>query len=313
MKVYRSIQEFSATNPRKVCLAIGFFDGVHLGHQQIIRQTTSDAHRHNAQAVVLTFNRHPASVVAPQRAPALIYSLPQKLRTIASFSPESLLLLKFDREFSEQPPETFVRQLAPSFGQIQSVCVGANFLFGHKRAGNVQLLKQLGQELNFTVHGIAAVSLDDKPVSSTRVRELIAAGDLEEVSELLGREYSLASTVVHGDHLGHQLGFPTANLDIEGLCCPPNGVYAAHAQVVSTDRRGARCASVTNIGVRPTVKQPRPTKRLEVHLLDFSEDLYGKELEVTFLRKLRDEQKFANLDELRAQIGRDIESARKVF
>src|SRR5882724_5272984 len=297
---------------RKVCLAIGFFDGVHLGHQQIIRQTIADARQHEGIALVITFDCHPNSVVAPARVPPLIYSLPQKIRAIESLGAHTLLLIHFDTPFSKQPGEEFVRKLARDLGGIQSLCVGANFAFGHQRDGNVNLLKKLGQELDFTVHGMAAVSLDGEPVSSTRIRDAISTGDLDAASQMLGRAYSLAGTVVRGDRLGHQIGFPTANLDATGKALPPNGVYAVHAEVhgaaESSTHRG-----VMNIGVRPTVSDGALQKRVEVHLLDFEGELYEKELEVLFVEKLREERKFPSLDALRDQIGHDIREAEARF
>lgn len=293
---------------RKVCLAIGVFDGVHLGHQQIIRQTMADARQQNALAVVLTFDRHPSAIVAPDRVPPLIYSPPQKLRAIESLGADALLIIRFDKPFSEQTGEAFIRQLAHDLGRIQSICVGADFVFGHKRSGNVALLQKLGAELNFTVHGIAAVALDGQIVSSTRIRETVRAGDFDAASQMLGRAYSLVACVVEGDKLGSKLGFPTANLDTTGFVLPPNGVYAAHATVGGQVHR-----AVLNIGQRPTVNQPTPHIRLEVHLLDFDGPLYGQELEVTFAAKLRDEKRYASLDELKIQISRDAAAARARF
>jgi riboflavin kinase/FMN adenylyltransferase len=291
---------------RKVCLAIGFFDGVHLGHQQIIRQTITDARQHGALALVITFDQHPNSVVAPARVPPLIYSLPQKLRAIESLGPEALLLIHFDKAFSQKSGEAFIRELAAAWSGIQSICVGANFVFGHKRGGNVELLKQLGTELKFVVHGLAAVSLDRKPVSSTRIREAIRAGELDLASQMLGRAYSIATPVVEGDKLGRQLGFPTANLDTRGIALPPNGVYAIHTLV-----RGQTHRAVLNIGTRPTLENPNPAIRVEAHLLDFNGELYGDELEIVFAEKLRNEQKFPSVGELKAQIARDIERAKE--
>src|SRR5689334_17416347 len=172
MKTIHAPSELSPGR-RKVCLAIGFFDGVHLGHQQIIRQTISDTRQHEAMAVVLTFDRHPNTVVVPSRVPSLIYSLSQKVRVIESLGSEMLLLIHFDKAYSEKTGEAFVRELAHDLGHIRSICVGANFTFGHKRSGNVELLRKFGAELNFAVHGLAAVSLDGKVVSSTRIREAI--------------------------------------------------------------------------------------------------------------------------------------------
>jgi len=293
---------------KKVCLAIGFFDGVHLGHQQIIRQTIADARQHDGLACVLTFDQHPNTVVAPDRVPPLIYSLPQKLRAIQSLGGDAMLLLRFDRAFSEQTGEVFIRQLARDLGQIQSVCVGEDFVFGHKRSGNVALLKQLGTGLNFTVHGVAAVSLDGQVVSSTRIREAIRAGDLDAAGQMLGRACSLAARVVKGDQLGTKLGFPTANLDVAGLVMPPNGVYSAHAHV-----QGKKYRAVLNIGHRPTVQNPTSRIYVEVHLLDFNDEIYGEEMEVTFAARLRAEQKFDSVETLKAQIEEDIRRARSLF
>ena len=293
---------------RKSSVAIGMFDGVHLGHQQVIRQTIEDARQHEGIAVAITFDRHPNSVVAPDRNPPLIYSLSQKLRVIESLEIDTTLLIRFDKQFSQIPGEEFIQGLARDFGAIHSLCVGSTFTFGHKRSGNIALLKRLGQELNFIVHGLASVSLDEKTVSSTRIREAIGAGNLDAASQMLGRTYSLASKVIRGDQLGRQLGFPTANLDPDNLVIPPNGVYAAHAQV-----QGRLHRAVINIGTRPTLQNPQPKLQVEAHLLDVSADLYGQEMEIAFLEKLRDEQKFSSTEALQKQIQRDIEAARRLF
>jgi riboflavin kinase/FMN adenylyltransferase len=293
---------------RKVCLAIGFFDGVHLGHQQIIRQTTADARQHEALALIVTFDRHPSTVVAPDRAPALIYPLAQKLRVLESLEVDVTLVLHFDKAFSQHSGEEFIRTLARAAGHIRSVCVGASFMFGHKRSGNVELLRRLGQELHFAVHGLAAVSLDGKAVSSTRIRQAIAAGHLDAASQMLGRTYALAGKVVAGDKLGRQLGFPTANLQVAGLVLPPAGVYAAHAKTASSSHR-----AVVNIGSRPTVAGAHPLLRVEAHLLDFSGDLYGQDLELVLVDRLREERKFPSLEELRQQIALDVQEARRCF
>jgi riboflavin kinase/FMN adenylyltransferase len=294
--------------PRKVCVAIGVFDGVHLGHQQVIRQTLADARQHEGVPVVITFDRHPNAVVAPGRVPPMLHSLPQKLRAIESLGVANTLLIRFDRAFSEQTGEQFIRSLALDFGHLHSVCVGSEFTFGHQRSGNVALLKQLGAELKFTVHGLAAVSLDGEPVSSTRIREAVRTGDLDAASQMLGREYSIAGSVIRGDQLGRKLGFPTANLDVTGLILPPNGVYAVHARVAGREHRGA-----LNLGLRPTLASPTPRLQCEVHLLDFAEDIYGAELELTFAAKLRDEQKFPDVAALQSQITRDLAAARACF
>jgi riboflavin kinase/FMN adenylyltransferase len=293
---------------RRVCLALGFFDGVHLGHQQIIRQTTTDARQHEALALIVTFDRHPNSVVAPERTPQLIYPLTQKLKVIESLGVDRILLLHFDKAFSERSGQDFVRSLTTEAGQLRSICVGENFVFGHKRSGNIDLLRKLGVELNFSVHGLSAVALDGKAVSSTRIRQAIHSGNLDAASQMLGRAYSLVGPVVAGDKLGRQLGVPTANVDVNGLVLPPNGVYAAQAKTSEKLHH-----AVVNIGSRPTLQSPKPQLRVEAHLLDFSGDLYDQELEVFFVEKLRDEKKFPSLDELRDQITRDIREARARF
>jgi riboflavin kinase/FMN adenylyltransferase len=294
---------------KKVCLAIGVFDGVHLGHQQVIRQMVTDAEQQEAVSVAITFDRHPNAVVAPDRVPPLIYSLPQKLRAIAALGVDTTLLIHFDEPFSRQSGEEFIRGLARDFGQIHSVCVGSNFTFGHRRSGNVELLKKLGQELQFLVHGLAAVSLDGDPVSSTRIREAVRSGQLDLAGQMLGRGYSLAGSVVPGDKLGRRLGFPTANIDATGLVLPPTGVYAVRIAGRSRSWRG-----VLNLGYRPTVQSATPELRVEVHLFDFVDgDLYGEELELKFIEKIRDEQKFSSLEALKEQIVRDIETAKARF
>jgi riboflavin kinase/FMN adenylyltransferase len=307
MRIIHAADELKPAD-RKVCLGIGFFDGVHLGHQQIIRQTITDARQHEAIALVITFDQHPNTVVAPSRVPPLVYSLPQKLRAIEALGIDTLLLIHFNKAFSEQTGEAFIRGLARDLGHVQSLCVGANFVFGYKRGGNVELLRKLGAELKFAVHGLAAVALDGRAVSSTRIREAIRAGDLDRVSQMLGRAYSLAGPVVRGDGLGHQLGFPTANLDATGLALPPHGVYAVHAET-----GGKTYRAVLNIGLRPTLQNPNPQLRVEAHLIDFAGELYGQELELAFVDKLRSEAKFPSLAELRAQIARDILEAQMRF
>jgi riboflavin kinase / FMN adenylyltransferase len=307
MNVIRVANELNSGS-RKVCVAIGVFDGIHLGHQQVVRQTISDSQQHEAICVVVTFDCHPNSVVAPDRTPSLIYPLSKKLRVIESMGINTTLLIHFDKTFSEIPAEEFIRGLAHNFKNIHSVCVGSNFTFGHKRQGNVELLKKLGKELQFAVHGLSAVALDGERVSSTRIRDAIRSGNLDAASQMLGRAYSLIGKIVEGDKVGRKLGFPTANLDVAGLVLPPNGVYAAHTEVAGQTHRAA-----VNIGVRPTMQSSIPQLHVEAHLLDFSGDLYRKEMELTFVEKLREEEKFLSPEALKQQIAKDIEAAKKLF
>ena len=321
MKIARSAAELAAPSavsgvsggpatlgPRRACLAIGMFDGVHLGHQQVIRQAVADAEHCEGMPVVVTFDRHPNAIVAPERVPPLIYSLPQRMRAIASLGVEAAWLVTFDQAFSARTGDAFVRGLIRDFGAVCSICVGADFHFGFKRSGNVALLKDLGRELGFVVHGLASVALDGETVSSTRIRESIRKGELSFAGQMLGRDYALAGKVVRGEGFGRQISFPTANIDTTGLVLPPTGVYAVH---VRADNKGYRGA--LNIGYRPTLQLPTAQTRVEVHLLDFSGDLYDRELEITFVEKLRDEMKFPSLGDLREQIGKDVGRTREIF
>jgi riboflavin kinase/FMN adenylyltransferase len=304
MKVIRAANELG-NGSRKVFVAIGVFDGVHLGHQQIIRQTVADARGHDAISLVVTFDRHPSAIVAPDKTPSQIFSRTQKLRAIESLGVEALLEIPFDKTFSEKSGETFIRELARDLGKIHSVCVGADFVFGHKRSGNVALLKKLGAKLNFQVHGMAELALDGHTVSSTRIREAIRTGNFDAASQMLGRPYAICGKIIEGDKIGRQFGFPTANLDTANLVLPPNGVYAASTKLKEQFYRVA-----LNIGIRPTVATAQPQLRVEAQLLDFSGDLYGAELELELGVKLRAEQKFASATELREQIARDVAAVR---
>jgi len=307
MKVIRAASEFHSGS-RRVCVAIGMFDGVHLGHQQVIRQTLEDARQHDGLALVVTFDRHPNAVIAPESMPLLIQTLPQKLRAIQALGVHATWLIEFDRAFSQVTGDAFARSLARDLGQLHSLCVGSAFTFGHRRSGNVALLKQVGRELGFQVHGLAAVSLGGRAVSSTRIREAIQAGDLDLAAQMLGRTYALAGTVRRGDQLGRELGFPTANLEVSGLVLPPRGVYAVRARFGDQPH-----PAVLNIGLRPTLGDPHPTLQVEAHLLDFNQDLYSRELEVAFVARIRDEQRFPSLKALKVQIGRDVEAARRLL
>ena len=292
---------------RKVCAAIGVFDGVHLGHQQILRQTLDNARACGGVAVGVTFDCHPNEVVAPERTPPLLYPLAKKLRTLESLGLDAVRLIHFDREFSQRSAEEFVGGLAADAAYLESVCVGQTFTFGHRRQGNAALLHKLGDSLHFTVHAAPEVKLDGDAVSSTRVRQAVREGNFELAGRLLGRPYALCGEVVHGAQMGRKLGFPTANVEVAGILTPPTGVYAAEAEFGAGPLRAA-----VNIGFRPTVEAAPARLVVEAHLLDFEGDLYGQELELTFLRKLREEQKFGSLEALRGQVERDIAQARKL-
>lgn len=295
-----------ANHSGAVCVAIGMFDGVHLGHQEILRQTVEEAAKDRGVAVAFTFDRHPNAVVAPSRTPSLIYPLPQRLAVIGSCGIHTTWLIHFDAEFSRQTGEEFISRAAAGFRHLRSISIGRDFTFGHKRSGNVALLRSLGDKLGFQVHDLPPVGWNGQLISSTRIRQALREGDLPAAQAMLGRPYSVVGHVLHGEELGRKLGFPTANVDITGLQLPPPGVYAGTARV-----RDQIWNAAANLGYRPTLSQPHLTLRLEVHLLDFSGDLYGQELEFTFGRKVRNEQKFPSLEALRHQISQDVAAVRE--
>jgi riboflavin kinase/FMN adenylyltransferase len=289
---------------RPACIALGMFDGVHLGHQHVIRQAVLDARALNGRAAVVTFHPHPLSVVQPERAPKLLQTFPQRLEAISKLGVEITLAIPFDRVISQLTGEEFVPTLMAAFGSLRSITIGEGFHFGRGRSGNVGLLQAMGQELGFKVNAMAPIKIGDEIVSSTRIRAALREGQFSHASEMLGRTYSLGGEVIRGDQLGRQLGFPTANVAVDGLELPPHGVYA-----VRVLHPGGESLGALNIGVRPTVALG-PMLRFEVHLLDFDGDLYGQHLELEFLRPLRPEQRFPSLDALKAQIATDIEAVR---
>ncbi len=307
MQIVKTPRELNSCGG-KVAVTLGMFDGVHVGHRQIIRDTLAEARRIGGVALVITFDRHPETVLAPAQAPLLIQPLWHRLRAIESLGVDYLWLIAFDTRFSQQHADVFVRRMVSDLGGLQSFCVGADFVFGHKQSGNLWLLKKLGAELKFEVHSVQPVLVDGTPVSSTRIRKAIGQGDLTGASGMLGRAYALAGTVVRGDGLGRTLGFPTANLDTTGLVLPPNGVYAALARIDNETYQAA-----VNIGCRPTVHPGAEVRTVEAHLLDASGDFYGKHIELEFVGRLRDEKTFPSIEVLKSQIAADVAQARRLL
>lgn len=294
--------------PQGICLALGMFDGVHLGHQHVIRQARIDARARGAATVVATFDPHPLTVVRPDKAPRLLQSLPQRIAPLESQGADAVLVLRFDEILSRKSGEAFVRDLVTGFGGLRSFTVGQGFHFGHGRSGNVPLLRTLGRELGFSVNAVAPIHIGPEIVSSTRVRGALRDGKLGLVAELLGRPYSIVGPVVRGDQLGQSLGFPTANIDVGGLELPPFGVYAARAR-----HSGGEFPAAVNLGLRPTLQSPQPQLRFETHLIGYHGDLYGRDLTVELVAFLRPERRFAHLEALQAQISKDIAAARKAL
>lgn len=300
-----SIAELSEEQ-QEVYLAMGVFDGVHIGHQAVIGTAVSEARERGGRAGVLTFDPHPIQVLAPDRAPGgLLASLAHKERLLAAQGVEVLVILPFTEEFARRSAEQFAGELL-SLSQLRLLCAGEDWRFGQGRLGTMELLKQKGAENAVAVKSIAAVKWMEERVSSTRIRQALRDGNLKAVNAMLGRPYTVLGKVVRGQQLGRELGVPTANIEVGSEQLPPDGVYAVSVLVGDQWRPG-----VSNLGLRPTVDGVR--RLLEVHLLDFDGDLYDQELETQFGRYLRPEMKFAGLDELKAQMGRDVERARELF
>ena len=307
MQVFRTFEEL-ARHSHKVCLAIGVFDGVHLGHQRVIGEARDDARAAGGTAVVLTFDPHPMRVLRPEKAPLLLTSTEHKLALIGSLDVDACLLLTFDKPFSLTVPEQFIDAVARQTNQLQEICVGTRFRFGHDRAGDVRLMETLAPRYGFLAKEIKSVMLDGEMVSSTSIRNHVLNGQLDRAAAMLGRPFSILGTVEPGDHRGHELGFPTANLDTRNEILPPDGVYAVRVTAEGQSHKG-----VVNIGVRPTFAEAQSRRVTEVHILDFTGDLYGQHIEVLFLSKLRDERKFGSIDDLKLQIATDILAARRIL
>jgi riboflavin kinase/FMN adenylyltransferase len=307
MRILHSIDELSSLSG-PIVLAAGTFDGVHLGHQALIRRAMEEASACGGTVVVMTFDRHPASLLRPEKAPKLLTRNDGKIALLAEMVVPALLLLEFTSDLAGVPAREFIASLVAACSPLHAFCVGRQWTFGKGGEGNVALLKELGAERKFEVIQIDPVVAADSPISSTRIREAIASGDFAESSACLGRPFLLSGTVVSGAGLGSKIGFPTANLEVSGMQLPPNGVYA-----VSVHREGRVDPGVANIGVRPTVDPTTSKRTVEVHLFDFSEDLVGKELSLEFVKFLRGEERFSGLDALKGQISKDCERARAIL
>lgn len=304
MQILRSIDELASLKG-PIVLAAGTFDGIHLGHQALIRQAMVEASACGGTAVVMTFDRHPASLLRPEKAPKLLTRNEQKIALLEGMEVSALLMLEFTHELAGVPARDFIASLVAACSRLHAFCVGRQWTFGKGGEGNVALLKELGAERKFEVIQIDPVMAADLPISSTRIRKAISSGDFTEASTCLGRPFLLTGKVVSGSGLGSKIGFPTANLDVYGMQLPPDGVYA-----VRVHREGRVYPGVANIGVRPTVDPTCSKRTVEVHLFDCSEDLVGKELSLEFMKFLRGEEKFAGLEELKTQIARDCDRAR---
>ena len=324
MKILRDIAEVELP---ATCVAVGVFDGVHAGHQAVLREAVAQAADLEVVATALTFDPHPEQVLRPAQAPKLLTTIAERAALIAQYGIEVLLIARFDRAFAGQTPEEFVRgALLERFG-ARCVVAGEGFRFGRAGAGNIHVLAELGRRLGFCATAVKRVTIDGETVSSTRVRELITSGDIERATTLLGHYYTIGGPVVRGDQRGRALGIPTANLCVEpAKLLPPDGVYAVRARVEGAQAGlpavGAPTA-VANIGVRPTFGGSRGDRCVEAHIIDSDahgdpsagsgQALYGREVTLDVVGRLREERRFPDAEALAAQIQRDIKQAREML
>jgi riboflavin kinase/FMN adenylyltransferase len=291
-------------------LTIGAYDGVHLGHQAVIREVRRQAAELGARSVVVTFDRHPASVVRPESAPKLLTDLDQKLELLAATGVDATVLVHFDDAQAAESPQSFVERVLVGCLAAQRIVVGEDFHFGQGRSGNVALLREVGVRHDFDVEPLDLIERTDgiaEPLSSTGIRRAMAGGQVELAAAMLGRPFQARGSVVKGDQRGRLLGFPTANVEVpNAICLPADGVYAGW--YLRPD--GERHACAINLGRRPTFYEHADHSLLEAHLIDFAGDLYGEHARVEFTHFLRSERKFDGIDALISQLKQDIEHAR---
>jgi riboflavin kinase/FMN adenylyltransferase len=307
MKVYRGYQQFTGGNQKPV-IAIGNFDGVHLGHRQVIQTARDEAKVRDGELVVFTFDPHPAKVLAPQKAPPLLTSLNGKLHQFSLLGVEHVIVQPFDTEFAQISASAFVEHILLESLSAAAVVVGYDFTFGQKRAGTFELLRSIANAHGVGATRVEAFDVDGIVASSSKIRAFLLEGKPTEAAHLLGRPFSLTGVVVHGQARGRTIGFPTANVQPEEELIPARGVYACLVTVQGDD---TTYAAATNVGAAPTFHNQTVT--IEAHLLDTQQDLYGKTLTVSFIERIRGEQRFSGIDELQKQIARDIEVARSIL
>ncbi len=309
MQLIEDIEQLEKPFPKAV-ITIGNFDGVHIGHQALFRDVIEKARSIGGTAVAMTFDPHPLRVLTDRRNPPLITLNEQKMELIAKVGLDVLICIPFTRRFAEIPARAFVADLLYRRVGMRAMVVGQDYAFGKNREGNIALLKAMGEELGFEVFVSdwvhASRDADDR-ISSTRIRELVSEGRVLEARRLLGRFYQIRGNVVHGRNRGGKLlGFPTANIALHDELCPKTGIYA-----VTVEWNGSRYPGVANIGYSPTFDDHQFT--VEVHIMDFSESIYGKKIKVNFIQRIRDELKFPSLEALSRQIHEDVKTARSLL
>ena len=287
-------------------LTFGVFDGLHIGHQDVLKTVHERADADNLTSVLFGFYPHPLTFLAPDKCPPVLMCLPKRVEILEQLGIDVAIFVNFNEQIASMSPWTFVNRILLELCRAKHVVVGYACQFGKDREGNAELLKSIGQESGFGVTVVPPTQLNGLPVHSTRIRQAIGRGDLGLASQLLGRTYSLRGTIVQGDGRGRQIGFPTANIEPGAQLCPPNGVYAIRAKLANRWLDG-----VLNIGIRPTFDGTK--FQVESHLFDFDEDIYGETIEIFFIEKIRNERKFSDIQTLVQQIHRDIAIAHEIL
>ena len=305
MRIIRGIKNYSEKFPKPV-LTLGNFDGVHLGHQAIFNKVADRAKEIGGTAMAFTFEPHPLKVLAPERSPLLLNTFHGKMKLLETVGIQVVICADFTREFAQQNPGDFARRVLAEKIGVKEVYVGYDYAFGKGREGSIDSLKDMGLALGFTVGVVDAVQVNGTVVSSSLVRDLISSGRVDETYPYLGRYYSIEGNVIHGESRGHSLGFPTANIQSANELLPAYGVYAVRVLL-----GGHHLDGVASIGVRPTFGAGPVS--IEVFLFDYDGNLYGKHLEVAFIKRLRGEQKFPDVDALVGQMHKDVDQAREIL
>lgn len=305
MRVYESLTGLKDRYPN-ITVALGNFDGIHLGHQRLIGEAVAIARRNNGTAAVLTFHPHPMAVLKPELAPPMLLDQEAKRRMMAELGVDILILLPFTLNFAQLSPEEFIKDVLVKQLNVKAIVVGYNYSFGHRGRGNSETIWKYADECCYTLSVIPPVKVGSQVVSSTLIRNKLAEGDVAAAQKLLGYYPFTEGTVVLGDRRGNTLGFPTANIDCPaGMMVPARGVYSVHV-----DMDGETYLGVANVGTKPTFNGSNQRINIEVHLLDFCGDIYGKKIKVKYVRRLRDERKFSSITDLVNQIQADVQSAR---
>lgn len=305
MKVIYGIGRLKLTKPS--CVTVGVFDGLHRGHQAIIRKVTSVAKKRRLQSVILTFFPHPDSIIKSAVRSPLLISLKHRLNLISSFKIDVCVVVKFDNKFCKISAKNFISNILIKKCQMKNLVISKNFIFGKNRTGNLKLIKRLSKDLNFKVDFQPQLKINKKAISSTLIRSLIIKGSLTKASRLLGRRIEVVGTVIGGDNRGRNIGFPTANIDPHHEVIPPRGVYIIEAWL-----KDKRFFGLANIGFRPTFKKDK-IEIIEIHLFNFKSNIYGRDLRIVFIKKLRSERHFKQKADLIEQIDKDILQAKSYF